>query len=99
MCCCPSPECSGGIQVTAISITDMVLPGATFAVYSGSQLVGTVVSDINGVADLANLCPGVYTISQLAAPAGYALSSLTPMVTVTNDNVSSVVAVYTPLLM
>jgi uncharacterized surface anchored protein len=94
---CRQTDCSGGVRVSAVSTVGTALPGAIFSLYSGGQPVGTAVGDSNGIAAFQNLCPGVYTVTQIAAPAGYYLSSPTPAITVSNDQITQMIAVYAPI--
>lgn len=78
------------ITIYATDVHAMGLVGVQFAVYDGvtGAEVGQFVTDEAGVAVTGVLKPGVYTVKELSAPAGYLLTTSyqTPVVVYGNES-------------
>lgn len=67
--------------------TGVRLQGATFEV-TGPNYEKVVTTDDNGRSVLTNLVPGMYTVKEIKAPAGYTLSTNTYDIEVTADHIA-----------
>ncbi|MFD2308250.1 MSCRAMM family protein [Enterococcus termitis] len=81
------PNEKGGLQVVKTNENNQALAGAVFDVYnSNNQLVGRIVTGMNGVASLSNLPYGTYKLVEVQAPNGYELDSTPRYVTISSIN-------------
>ena len=71
------------IQITKEDAdTGDLLAGAEFTVEKGGNIVGTFITNLDGLATTGELEPGVYTVYETKAPEGYTLNSTPYTVTV-----------------
>ena len=62
----------GGIRIYKYDKdTTMPLPGATFEIRRDGQVLATLKTDVNGVAEMKDLTKGFYQVVEVEAPAGY----------------------------
>ncbi|WP_207695704.1 hypothetical protein DOK67_0001598 [Enterococcus sp. DIV0212c] len=81
----------GSLQIIKKDEQGKLLAGANFNVYnSKNQVVGTIVTNTNGVATLNNLPYGEYTVLETIAPEGYEKDPTLHDVTISKDNANGV---------
>ncbi|HDR4738250.1 TPA: Cys-Gln thioester bond-forming surface protein [Bacillus cereus] len=67
---------NGALKVMKVDENKKPLPGAVFEIAnSNQQVMGTITSDKNGIAEMGNLEVGTYTIKEVKAPVGYVLDA------------------------
>ena len=87
----------GGIRLTKTdALTGKPIAGVKFNVYAGSALVGSMITDANGVATLNGLEPGSYIVKEDALPTGYAGELVVLEANVVSDATCELEATNTP---
>lgn len=67
----------GSVSVTKTDAgTGKVLAGATFDLISGSTVIQSMTTGVDGVVTFTNVPPGTYTIRERTSPEGYTLGSV-----------------------
>ncbi|MFD2386074.1 SpaA isopeptide-forming pilin-related protein [Enterococcus rivorum] len=88
-CNVPIPVQKGCIQIIKKDESGKVLAGAVFDVYdSANRFMGTVTTNVNGIASLGNIPYGTYKIIEKKAPTGYALDSTPRYVTLSASSLN-----------
>ncbi len=73
------------VRITKRSVDNTTLAGAVFEVRRGNTVVDTITTNASGIAESVPLPQGTYTLREITAPLGYALSPDTS-ITLAGDN-------------
>ena len=83
----------GNVQLTKVDADypDHHLAGATFEVYSGDELLGTMEELADGVYEMDDLLYGTYTLKEIVAPEGFYLDTNTYTFSITENGKTVIV--------
>ena len=78
----------GTIELMKVDGSNKPLAGAKFGLYMNGYLVDTATSNASGVVRFTDVLFGDYTVKEITAPAGYAVSGTTALVRVADTGIN-----------